>query len=584
MEIKKGIAVSPGLAIAPVLVLDAQDFRVSQRRVNPSDAPHELELLAQATARSIEEITQLRAQVAQKHGEETARIFDFHMGMLNDPLVRRRMEQGIAEQNYSAAYAVSLEMRRHVRDFLEINDQYFSERVKDVYDVEKRLLRHLVGGRKEGLSRLKSDAIVVAHDLTPSQTASLDRQHVLAFATDAGGLTSHTAIVARALGIPAVVGLNDITADASPGDLIIVDGNRGIVIIDPDEHTLEEVRQQQEEHIRLEQNLAELKSLPAITKDDYQVKLLGNIEFPHEVTECIANGAEGVGLYRTEFLYLSREREPTEEEHYEAYATVLEAAGDKPVIIRTLDLGADKFTQARTREPERNPFLGCRSIRFCLRHLNIFKRQLRAILRASVKGNLKVMFPLITQITELRQTKMILHDVMEDLEEEGIEFRRDIPIGVMIETPAAAIKACQLGREVDFFSIGTNDLIQYTLAVDRGNERVASMYAPTDPAVLRLIRDVIRQANRFKIGVSLCGEMAGQPEYTLLLLGMGLKTFSMNLHAVPEIKRIIRSVTMTQAREVARQALKLETDRQVLSYLLEETRKVIPGFSGSVGH
>jgi phosphotransferase system enzyme I (PtsI) len=584
MEIKKGIAVSPGLAIAPALVLDAQEFRISQRRVSPSDVPHELDLLHKAIVGSIAEINQLRAQVAQKHGEETARIFDFHLGILNDPMVRQRMEQTLAEQNYSAAYAVSMEMRRHVRDFLEINDQYFSERVKDVYDVERRLLRHLVGGRKEGLSRLKTEAIIVAHDLTPSQTASLDRQHVLAFATDAGGLTSHTAIMARALGIPAVVGLNDITADTSPGDVIIVDGNRGMVIIDPDEHTLEEVRQQQEEHIRLEQNLAGLKSLPAVTRDDFRISLLGNIEFPHEVTDCINSGAEGVGLYRTEFLYLSREREPTEEEHYEAYATVLEAAGDRPVIIRTLDLGADKFTQARTREPERNPFLGCRSIRFCLRHLNIFKRQLRAILRASVKGNPKIMFPLITQVTELRQTRMILNDVMEDLEEEGIDFRRDIPIGVMIETPAAAIKAVTLGKEVDFFSIGTNDLIQYTLAVDRGNERVASMYTSTDPAVLRLIRDVIRHANRLKINVSLCGEMAGQPEYTLLLLGLGLKTFSMNHHAVPEIKQVIRSVTMEQAREVARRALQLDTDRQILSYLLEETRKALPGFSGSAGH
>ncbi len=584
MEIKKGIAVSPGLAIAPALVLDAQEFRISQRRVSPSDVPRELELLHKAIEGSIAEINQLRGVVSNKHGEETARIFDFHLGILNDPMVRRRMEQSLVENTYSAAYAVSLEMRRHVRDFLEINDQYFSERVKDVYDVERRLLRHLVGGRKEGLANLKSDTIVVAHDLTPSQTASLDRKHVLGFATDAGGLTSHTAIVARALGIPAVVGLNDITADTSPGDLVIIDGNRGIVIIDPDEHTLEEVRQQQEEHIRLEQNLAELRSLPAVTRDDERMTLLGNIEFPHEVTECLSNGAEGIGLYRTEFLYLSREREPTEEEHYEAYVQVLETAGDKPVIIRTLDLGADKFTQARAREPERNPFLGCRSIRFCLRHLNIFKRQLRAILRASVKGNLKIMFPLITQVTELRQTKMILNDVMEDLEEEGHEFRRDIPIGVMIETPAAAIKATTLAKEVDFFSIGTNDLIQYMLAVDRGNERVASMYTSTDPAVLRIIRDVIRHAHRNGIGVSLCGEMAGQPEYTMLLMGLGLRTFSMNHHAVPEIKRIIRSVTLEQATMVARQALRLDTDRQILSYLLEETRKVLPGFSSSAGH
>ena len=566
------------MAIAPALVLDAQEFRISQRRIDSVDLDHEQELLQKAILGSIEEIGQFRTQMAEKHGEEMARIFDFHLAILNDPKVRQRMKQGVTENNYSAAYSVSLEMRQHVKDFLEINDQFFSERVKDVYDVEKRLLRHLIGGRKEGLAHLKNNTVVIAHDLTPSQTASLDRTHVLGFATDAGGLTSHTAIVARAQGIPAVVGLNDITADTSPGDLVIIDGNRGIVIIDPDEHTLEEVRQQQEEYTREERNLAEIRSLPAVTKDSHRVTLLANIEFPHEAMEGIKTGAEGIGLYRTEFLYLSREREPTEEEHYEAYVTVLESAGNRPVIIRTLDLGADKFTQARAREPERNPFLGCRSIRFCLRHLNIFKRQLRAILRASMKGNLKIMFPLITQLTELRQSRMILNDVMEDLEEEGQEFRRDIPIGVMIETPAAALKATALGREVDFFSIGTNDLIQYTMAVDRGNERVASMYTPTDPAVLRLIRNVIRHAQRLGIGVSLCGEMAGQPEFTLLLLGLGLRTFSMNSHSIPEIKRVIRSVTMEQARAVARQALRLDTDRQITSFLYEETRKVIPGF------
>jgi len=576
MQTKKGIAVSPGLAIAPAIMLDTQEFRILTRRTPPADAPRELERLRNAFDASVEEINHLREQFASKHGEETARIFDFHLAMLRDPQIRRRMEQSMLEDLYSAAYAVSTEMRRHVRDFLEINDQYFGERVKDVYDVERRLLRHLLGGRREDLAHLDRAAVVIAHDLTPSQTAYLDRQHVLGFATDAGGLTSHTAIVARALGIPAVVGLNDITAEVSPGDLVIIDGNRGVVIIDPDQDTLEQFRQQQEQFHRIEQDLEAIRDLPAVTADGCRITLMGNIEFPQEVEACIRNGAEGIGLYRTEFLYLSSEREPSEEEHFEAYKTAIEAAQGRPLVIRTLDLGADKYTQARSREPERNPFLGCRSIRFCLQNLPMFKRQLRAILRVSPHGQVRIMFPLITQIMELRQAKMILNDVIEDLEEEGIEFDRDMPIGVMIETPAAALKMSSLGREVDFVSIGTNDLIQYTLAVDRANERVATLYTGADRAVIQLIREVIRKAGRLNVDVSLCGEMAGQPEYTLLLLGLGLRTFSMSARALPEIKKMIRSVTLSHAVEVAKKVMRLETEQQITSYLREEARKVAP--------
>ncbi len=576
MEVKKGIAVSHGIAIAPAMVLDTYDFVISRRRIDADDVSYELELLEKAIKASVKELEHLRNQIAERHGEDTARIFDFHMAILQDPAVIERMKNHIKQDLYSAPLAVSSEMKRHVKDFLEIDDPYFRERVKDVYDVERRLLRHLTGQRKEELSHLTADVVVVAHDLTPSQTAGLDRTHVLAFATDAGGHTSHTAIIARALGIPAVVGLNDITADVDPGDLLVVDGNRGLVIIDPDEETLKEVQQLQREQSRMEADLVEVRTLPAVTKDGVKITILGNIEFPDEVSECMEYGAEGVGLYRTEFLYLSREREPTEDEHYQAYVKVLEEAGDLPVVIRTFDLGADKYTQERQRSPERNPFLGCRSIRYCLRHIDMFKRQLRAILRASVKGNVKIMFPLISQVMELRQAKMVLNDVIEDLEEEEIEFKRDIPIGVMIETPAAAIKAHYLAREVDFFSIGTNDLIQYTLAVDRANERVASLYTPGDPAVIRLIREVIKEGNKANISVSLCGEMAGEPEFTLLLLGLGLRAFSMAPHSIPEIKRVIRSVTIKQAQSVARRVLKLETDRQIISVLRDEVRKILP--------
>lgn len=576
MQIKEGIAVSPGVAMASAVVLDTQEFRIVTRRIPPADAPHELELLRGAIEASVEEITHLRDNFAAKHGQETARIFDFHLAILQDSQVQQRMEQAMLEDHYSAAYAVSTEMRRHVRDFLEISDQYFSERVKDVYDVERRLLRHLLGGRREDLAHLSHDAVIIAHDLTPSQTAGLDRKHVVGFATDAGGLTSHTAIVARALGIPAVVGLNDITADISAGDVVIIDGNRGAVTINPDQEALEQVKQQQEEFQQLEHDLEALRGLPAVTKDGQRITLMGNIEFPHEVETCIRNGAEGIGLYRTEFLYLSSEREPSEQEHYDAYLTAIKAAKGQPVVIRTLDLGADKYTQARAREPERNPFLGCRSIRFCLRNLPMFKRQLRAIMRVSTEGSVRLMFPLITQLTELHQAKMILSDVMEDLEEQNITFNRDIAIGVMIETPAAALKIPTIAREVDFLSIGTNDLIQYTLAVDRGNERVAALYTAADPAVIRLIRKVIYDSDRRDTEVSLCGEMAGQCEFAMLLLGLGLRRFSMSARALPEIKQIIRSVTIEQTLAIAKKVMRMETDWQILSYLRDETRKISP--------
>jgi phosphotransferase system enzyme I (PtsI) len=422
--------------------------------------------------------------------------------------------------------------------------------------------------------------IVVAHDMTPSQTAGMDREHILGIATDAGGATSHTAIVARALGIPAVVGLEDVTADASGGEKMIVDGTRGNVIVDPDEDTLahyQRLARQQSEFIH---SLDALAELPAVTRDGHEITLLGNIEFPEEVNTVRSKGGHGVGLYRTEFLYLGQDNEPSEEDQYRAYRQVIEVCGDEPVIIRTFDLGADKYTQSRARVPERNPFLGCRSIRFCLQNLDMFRRQIRAILRASVGGNVQMLFPLVTNLAELRHAKTLVRDVSEDLEEEGVPFRRDIPIGIMIEVPSTALQADAFAKEVDFFSIGTNDLVQYTLAVDRGNERVAPLFTAAHPAVLRLIREVIRTGQQFELPVSLCGEIAGDPEYVLLLLGLGLRRFSCTPPAIPEIKKIIRSATMQQALEVARQVSRFDNDMEITNYLRAVTRKLIPEIYG----
>jgi phosphotransferase system enzyme I (PtsI) len=467
-------------------------------------------------------------------------------------------------------------MRTYQRRFHDMKDPLIRERVRDVQDIERRLMRHLLGQAREDLSHLTEPVVVIARDLTPSQAAHLDTTKVVGVATDAGGLTSHTAIFARSLEIPAVMGLEDATTCVSGGDLVIVDGTHGLVIGNPDVETEDRYRAMESKHHEMRVGLQELRDLPAETIDGVRVYLNGNIEFPHEVATCLAKGADGVGLYRTEFLYLREDDEPTEEDHLAAYLEAIRASEGKPMVIRTLDLGADKYTQNRSFEPERNPFLGLRSIRYCLQHLDVFKIQLRAILRASVEGDIRIMFPLITGLMEFRQGRMVLGEAMEDLEEQGIPFRREIPLGIMIETPAAALQCKEFAREVEFVSIGTNDLIQYTLAVDRSNERVASLYTASHPAVVLLLRDIIRTSEKYDVECSLCGEIAGEPIYTLLLLGLGLRRFSMAAGDVPEIKKIIRSTTTAHAQKVARRALGFETDRQVTNYLRDETRKIWP--------
>jgi phosphotransferase system enzyme I (PtsI) len=380
------------------------------------------------------------------------------------------------------------------------------------------------------------------------------------------------------MGIPAVVGLGNITAEIAGGDSVIIDGNRGVVIINPDPEQLEEHRELERKQVKFEAELRTLAELPARTADGHDVALWANIEFPEDIDGAIARGATGIGLYRTEFLYLAAPpgHEVTEEEHYAAYADAITRLKGRPLVIRTLDLGADKYTQEKAANPERNPFLGDRSIRMCLHDIPMFKRQLRALMRASVLGDVRIMFPMISTLMELRQSKMILNDVMEELEDDDIPYRRDIPIGIMVEVPSVALMPSQFAKEVNFFSIGTNDLVQYTLAVDRTNERVAGLFCPAHPAILALVRDVIRAGARNSIGVSVCGEMAGDPLYTLLLLGLGLTNFSMNGPDIPEVKKIIRSTTMENARRVARKVMSFDSERQVMHFLREETRKFIP--------
>lgn len=579
MQSRRGIPVSPGIAIAKAVVLDNDEHSVTKRHVAKENLQAEHDLVDAAIADALKDLEDLRGQTASVLGSQLADIFGFHAGLLNDKAIVSRFHAVIDSELVTGAYAVFSVMQDLADQFLSQDNAFFRERVSDIYDLKRRLLTELIGEQKSALASLTSPAIVVAHDLTPSQTAALDRKLIRGIATDLGGRTSHTAILAHALGIPAIVGLKDITRRATTGDTIILDGHRGHTILQPDAAQLLESRQEARAYREEEKALKGLRDQPAITTDGTEVTLLANIEFTDEVPEAIEYGAQGIGLYRTEFLFMDADGVPTEEQQYKAYVDALDALGGKPLTIRTLDLGADKIAPGLMElhdEAEPNPFLGCRSIRLCLQHLDLFRTQLRAILRASAHGEVRIMFPLICNIMELRQAKMVLSDVREDLEDQGLAVG-DVPIGMMIEVPSAAIQATALAKEVDFFSIGTNDLIQYTVAVDRSNERIASLYTGAHPAVLELIKNVVRAANHAKIGVSLCGEMAGDPEFTLLLLGYGLRTLSITPPAIPGIKRVIRSVGIERCKRIARKASSFDNDREVLNYLREELNRITPG-------
>jgi len=576
MQKLRGIAVSPGVVIGEALVMDNEGFRIPRRFVARDAVEEELERLDRAIDAASVEIVRNRDAVSQELGDKYGGIFEAHRQMLRDARLRSELEEMISERHYSPEYAVSRTLRRYAQVFQRLESSYLAERVNDIFDIEKRLLRHLLGRRREGISHLTSPVLVLAHNLTPSETANLDRQFVRGFVTEIGGPGSHTAIVAEALEIPAVVGTGPFLTDVSGGDQVIIDGDNGLVILGPDEETLARYRHEEEEIRTLAARLEPLRDLPAETEDGVRLQLLGNIEFPYEVDHCVDRGADGVGLYRTEFLYLGSETEPTEEVHYQAYTQVVEAMGDKPVTIRTFDLGADKVPHLPKPEDERNPFLGLRSIRLALRNLPLFRRQLRAMLRASALGNVRIMFPLVSTLLELRQAKMVLGDVMEDLDEHDIEYRRDVPVGMMVEVPAAVMMIDQFVEEVDFLSIGTNDLVQYTLAVDRSNKDVVALYNSVDPAVLKLISMAIEAADRKSVPINLCGQMSGSPIYTMLLLGLGLRRFSVTPAVMPEIKNVCRHVTIEQCKAVAARVMEMENARDIKNYIKEELKKRVP--------
>lgn len=580
MHVKRGIAVSPGVAIGPALLFGAEQFRIPRHFVKVSATDAEVARFRTALEAVCAEIENSQQVANEKLGKQYGAIFGAHLMMARSPELRGEVERLIKEKNFSPEHASSQVLRRYAKLFQDLGNQYHAERSHDIYDLEARLLQQLLGKRRQELTDLTEPVVILARNLTPSETASLKKEFVLGFATEVGGPTSHTAILAGALELPAVVGVGDFLSEVNGGDIVIIDGNRGEVIINPVESVLAEYRESQQQFRTSYAALESERAAEPITADGVRIQMLGNIEFPAEAEHCLERGADGIGLYRTEFLYLGAEREPSEEDHYQAYCQVIESLGDREVTIRTLDLGSDKVpTTGGLPAESTNPALGLRSIRLSLQNLGGFKTQLRAILRAAVhspSGSVKIMFPMISSLYEFRQAKMVLGDVMDDLDEAGISYQRQIPVGMMVEVPSAAILAEEFAAEVDFFSIGTNDLIQYTLAVDRADPAVSSHYRTADPAILRLIRMVTQAADKHGKPVTVCGQMSSDPKYLPLLIGLGVRRISVTPHAIPELKAVLRRLTIPQSTDIATHAEWLGLSRVVDSYLLGELRKICP--------
>lgn len=571
----KGIAAASGISIGPAHRIGKEELVIPKQPIRKQDIPLQIQLFEEALIKTRKDIIGLQKRISVEMGQEEARIFDAHLLVLEDRMLIEEVISRLKKEQLNVAYIFSEVLKKYIAVFSKIEDEYLKERTADINDVGKRVLRNLLGEEHKSLVDLKEKVIVVAHDLSPSDTAAMHKQKVCAFVTDIGGKTSHTAIMAKSLEIPAVVGLHEATIKIKSGDLLIVDGSVGTVIVNPDEKTLRVYREEGKKLKGISQKFLLAKDLPAVTLDGKHIDINANIELPQEVVAVKLHGGMGIGLYRTEFFYMNRKDLPTEEEHYQAYKYVAEELNPYPVIIRTLDLGGDKFLSQFDIPHEMQPFLGWRAIRFCLARPEIFKVQLRAILRASNHGKLKLMYPMISGIEELKQANQILEEAKKELEKEGLPFDKDIKVGAMIEVPSAAMTADLLAKEADFFSIGTNDLIQYSLAVDRTNEKVAYLYEPTHPAVLRLIKNIVEAAHNAGIWVGMCGEMAGEPSLILILLGLGLDELSIPPALIPEVKYIIRSFTLKQAQEIAQVALGFSTGKEVEEFCQAKLKEIL---------
>jgi len=576
----QGVGVAPGIARGNVFVHHPDDEEPPKRRLDESEIPAEVTRFESALIATRAQILEMQQRIAEAIGAKDASIFDAHLLVVEDRTLIDEVLRTLEREKYNVEFVFAEVANRYARTLSEIDDPYLRERAFDIHDVTRRVIRNLLGRSSRTLANLESPQVVIAHNITPSDTATLNRQMVLGFATDIGSRTSHTAIMARSLNIPAVVGLKDISKQLKTGDHVLLDGTNGFLVLNPTDATLWEYGEIEVQRGRVEEVLTGLRETVSTTKDGRHVILSANIELPEDVPLVQEAGAEGIGLYRTEFFFLNKSELPSEQEQYEAYRTVAQAIAPQSVIIRTLDLGGDKFLSHSHLPTEINPFLGCRAIRFCLERPDIFKMQLRAILRASAVGNVRMMFPMISGLAELRQANELLETCRAELRDEGKDFDANLEVGIMIEVPSAVLIADSLAKEVDFFSIGTNDLIQYTIAVDRVNERIAYLYEPTHPAIIRLIELTVNAAHENHIWVGVCGEMAGEITLTPLLIGLGIDEFSASAGLVPRVKKAVQTLDSKECVQLVEDVRGISSATDILERCEAVARRHYPELLG----
>ncbi|MDT8852270.1 phosphoenolpyruvate-protein phosphotransferase PtsI [Pantoea dispersa] len=560
-----GILASPGIAFGKALLLKEDEIVISRKKITDDQVEQEVQRFLDGRSKAAGQLEAIRVKAGETFGEEKAAIFEGHIMLLEDEELEQEIIDLIKKDHVTADAAAHSVVEGQAKALEELDDEYLKERAADVRDIGKRLLQNILGLHIVDLSAIADESILVAKDLTPSETAQLNLKKVLGFITDLGGRTSHTSIMARSLELPAIVGTGNVTATVKNGDFLIIDGVNNKIYVNPTDDVQEELKAIQTQYLSEKHELAKLKDLPAITLDGHQVEVCANIGTVRDVAGAERNGAEGVGLYRTEFLFMDRDSLPSEEEQFQAYKAVAEAMGSQAVIVRTMDIGGDKDLPYMNLPKEDNPFLGWRAIRIAMDRKEILHAQLRAILRASSFGKLRIMFPMIISVEEVRFLKAELEMLKAQLREEGKAFDESIEVGIMVETPASAVIARHLAKEVDFFSIGTNDLTQYTLAVDRGNDLISHLYNPMTPSVLGLIKQVIDASHAEGKWTGMCGELAGDERATLLLLGMGLDEFSMSAISIPSIKKIIRNTNFEDAKALAEQALAQPTAEDLMN-------------------
>jgi phosphoenolpyruvate-protein phosphotransferase (PTS system enzyme I) len=562
-----GIGASPGIVLGKAFLIERSKVRLPQKRIEAKQAEREVERFFRALQESRDQLIAIKETIMDPQVRQHAFILDVHLMILDDQMLIQDTINTIRKRKVNAEWALDLTLERLDAAFQAIEDEYLRERRSDLRYVSTRIFRNLLGKKHDDITRIKGKVIVVAHDLSPADTLQMNLKQIAGFITDVGGKVSHTAILARSLGIPAVVGLEKATTLINGGDLLIIDGETGKVVVNPTEETSQDFLDRNQQMKFMEREIHKYAALPAETRDGVHIRLQANIEMVEEVSAVKMHGAEGIGLYRTEILYLNRKDLPSEEEQFQTYRKLAELVKPGPVTIRTLDIGGDKFLPNYSKGNEVNPALGLRAIRFSIKETDIFRTQLRGILRASAYGKLRILFPLISGVEEIRQAKAVLDEVKRSLVKVRVPFDREIEVGAMIEIPSASITADILAREVDFFSIGTNDLIQYALAIDRVNEHVSYLYEPLHPAILRIIRGVVHTAHQAGIPVAICGEMAAEPAYFLILLGLGLDEFSMNPFSIPKVKKVLRLARFSDTRALVEQTFQFPTAAEIKKYV-----------------